>query len=534
PRAPAPASHDVMQDGRASGARIACAVAAVGLLAVAIVAARVSTPFFLAAGAALVVLLAYGAYVWPRALLLTVALSPMVDQYVIGLLLPPDQQFWSRILSELLLAAVGLVVAGRALVAGTFVSAVRHPVTPLLAVFVLIGAVGAIANDVPFHVAAVGMLVTVDAFALFFLARMTPFDARAAAIAASVFVAAVAAAALVAVVQTVAGPQVVGLPFRVGTLGESVRAGSVFVDPGVLGAAAGAAAAFPLFAVFRVRSGAPRWAAIGVALLLLIAVVLTFSRGSWVGTMVGIGVVAVILDRRALALTVVLAVVAFAGVAVMPRNVLLPADEVATDTGSTPVASAEPAASARPSPAASATAAPPAPEAPDIIGSTIAKTLRVLTGSDARAKFVVNAIPIVADHPIVGVGPGRYGGVVASIFETPVHAQYGTDRIMNRVGARTVDNFWLHLVVEFGIAGLVVYLAIVGLLAVVVARLARRSAGDRFVVLAGTLGMLGVLTIHDLTSMLFEGNVIAFALWLFLGVCSSLPVAPAETGAAPP
>ncbi|HEX2221388.1 MAG TPA: O-antigen ligase family protein [Candidatus Limnocylindria bacterium] len=497
--------------------------AAVATLLAGLALARVSTPAFLGFGAAFVLLLGYGAHRWPRAILLVIALTPLVDAYLVRPLLPVELHLWSRVLSEALLGVAVLVVGFTAWRNGTLVPALRHRITPILIVFLAVAAISTLVNAVPLHVAALGVTLTVDAVALFYLARAVPFSDRFAALCVGAFVAAMLGAGVVAILQIVLGPPVVGLPFRVGALGESVRVGSVFVDQGVLGGAAGVAAAFPLFAVFRLPNRPDRYVAMAVALVLLIAVVLTFSRGSWVGVAAGIGVVALLLDRRAFLLMLVLGLLAVGAVQFMPRNLLLPS---ATDPASGGPAAPGAAAGGQqaPTPAISRSPSATPPPEPDIAESTVGKVVRVFTGGDARARFVFNAVPIVADHPVVGVGPGRYGGAAADIFGTPIHARYETDEILDRVRARTVDNFWLHTLVEFGIVGFVAYVALFAVLAVSLFRAARHADGARFVFFAGTLASLAFLVVHSLTGMLLEGNAVSFALWLFLGIGSTLEV----------
>src|SRR5690606_21674908 len=99
------------------------------------------------------------------------------------------------------------------------------------------------------------------------------------------------------------------------------------------------------------------------------------------------------------------------------------------------------------------------PERPNVIDSTFGRVGTIGEGRDLRTLFVLNGLPILADHPLLGVGPGRYGGAAADLFETPIYAEYGTDALLTSPTQRTVDNFWLHLAVESGVLGTAAFLA---------------------------------------------------------------------------
>jgi hypothetical protein len=67
---------------------------------------------------------------------------------------------------------------------------------------------------------------------------------------------------------------------------------------------------------------------------------------------------------------------------------------------------------------------------------------------------------------------------------------------------------------------------IVGLLIRFV-RGARHASGLRFVILAGTGTMLIVVSLNNVTEMIFEGNMPVLVVWLVLGIASALaPVRP--------
>jgi len=156
------------------------------------------------------------------------------------------------------------------------------------------------------------------------------------------------------------------------------------------------------------------------------------------------------------------------------------------------------------------------------VGSTVGRVGTVSSGKDLRTSLVANAVPILVDHPLFGVGPGRYGGAAADLFGTPVYAAYGTDRLFTNPSQRTVDNFWLHLAVESGLLGLLAYLGMIGAALRPVMRWARTAAWGRRVALAGISGAVIALSINGFTTMLLEANSVAFLFWFLLGIGSQL------------
>jgi O-antigen ligase len=424
------------------------------------------------------------AWRWPRAALLVVVLTPLADRYLISPALPPELRAPTAYLSETLLAVVAVAIVIHAQRAGLLRQAVNHPVVWALAGFVAVATASAALNGVAPSVASRGILYTVDAAALFVLARMVPFDVRRATVAVGAFVGAASLAALLAMGQVILHPNFLGLESFAGRFGEGQRAASFLVSPNMLGAVLAMALPFPVMAAVRWRGGRQA-AAAGVALLLSTALLFTFSRGGWFALALAMLLVGLTVDRRALAAMVLLSVVTFSVAFVMPRH-LLYADR--------------------------------SEEGFDLMAGTFGR-LEALGEGDLRVQFVENAVPIVLDHLLIGAGPGRYGGAVARDFGSPLYARYTAGTVP--VG-RTVDNFWLHLLAEVGIAGALLFAAAIGVGAAVALSAARRADGMRRVMLAGAGAVAVVLAIDSVTEMLLEGNTTTFAMWCFLGIASSL------------
>jgi O-antigen ligase len=203
--------------------------------------------------------------------------------------------------------------------------------------------------------------------------------------------------------------------------------------------------------------------------------------------MLGVGL---ILDRRALLSLIAMAALAYGAALVLPRHVL----------------SAE-------------------PEPEFDVGRAIGGRFDSFgAGNDLRLLFIQNALPIIADHPVVGAGPGRYGGSVAARLGSPLYERYTAGRVPVD---RTVDNFWLHLLVESGVVGVTIFGSALLLALREMLVTGRRLVGWDRALLASACVIAVVVAIDSLVEMLLEGNTTSFAMYFFLGVGSAIAARPA-------
>jgi O-antigen ligase len=467
------------------------------VLAVAtILVARVSAVGSLVLVGGLLLTIAAATVRWPQPVTVLVVLAPILDRFVAGRVVPAGALAFVPYFSEALLLLVTGVLVVQSGRSGTLFPALRHPATVALGIFVTVAAISAVVNRVPAHIALAGLVYTLDAALLFYLVRIAGFERRHLRLAIIVLLGVVLLGAFIAVAQAVLSPSILGLTGVVGRSGEDVRIGSIVRDPNVFGTLIGLVLPFAVFATTRLPSEKDRRIAIGITFVLTLALLLTYSRGSWLGVGGGLVLVALLLERRALVTFAVIGVLALGTAYVLPRG-LLPA-----------------------SPAADGTVEEVEPFNP--LGSTVDRVGAIGEGRDLRWMFMMNAMPIVADHPLVGVGPGRYGGAVAWNFPTPIYAEYGTDDIIPVwYRQRTVDNFWLHILVETGVIGFAALMAAIALIVFPIVRVARRAgAGGLFVVAAGVVGAAATLSLSSVTTMLLEGNTVAFLFWFLLGLGS--------------
>jgi O-antigen ligase len=477
---PAPISNGILS---APSPRLMAAVCA-GLTALTFVAAQLSVVTFIAAAALLLGALAVATARWPKALLLVLVLSPpLIDLYAAERLLPEDVLSVARLFSEVLLLVVSVVIAFVAVRRGAFVAALRHPVTAGLAIFAGLGVVSAIVNQVPPAVAVAGLLFTLDAAVLFFLPRMEGYTNPEKFSTMKVVAIAVAVTAAVAIGQALLSPDLLGITPVIGRSGEGARVGSLVRDPNILGTLIGIGLPFTVYASVRAQ-GRKRWIGLVVVVVLLLALLLTYSRGSWLGVFIGFVLVSLVIDRRALIAFAGALLVAYVLAIVMPKGIL-----GGLTSGFDPFA------------------------------TTVNRFENIPEGRDLRTLFILNAIPIVEEHPLLGVGPGNYGGAAAYLFESPIHDEYGTTALLTR--QRTVDNFWLHLGVESGVLGTIAFLGTLGVALLAPVRALRRSRGWTFSVPAGVLSATLTVCAATVTTMLLEGNTVAFLFWFLLGLANA-------------
>jgi O-antigen ligase len=461
------------------------------LLAATIVAAYVSLAGFAVLTGLLLLTIGAASARWPRAMLVLVVLAPLLDRFLIARVMPEQVRGVTEFFSESLLLVNGEVLIVQGWRAGRIGVALRHPASIALAAFVAVAVVSALLNAVPPAIAAIGLVYTVDAVALFYLCRLVGYDHGQAVRSIGAVAAAVALLALVGIAQGLLDPNLFGLAVVTGRSGESVRIGSLVRDPNVLGTLIGLALPFALFGAMRLQRPRWRWALGVAALLVMVALLLTYSRGAWLGVVAGGGIVMLLLDRRVIAFTAATAIVALGIATFMPRSLIV--DRSASGANEPP---------------------------PQFNGfdTTIERFGAVGEGRDLRTLFVINALPILRDHPLVGVGPGRYGGGAAYTFKTPVYDEYDTWKLLT--AQRTVDNFWLHILVETGVLGALAFIGVIGAVAVGLFRAALRTTRSRYVIAAGILAGIATVSVSTGTTMLLEGNTVAFMFWFLLGIGS--------------
>jgi hypothetical protein len=71
----------------------------------------------------------------------------------------------------------------------------------------------------------------------------------------------------------------------------------------------------------------------------------------------------------------------------------------------------------------------------------------------SRANYFGEALNLVRQNPVFGVGPGMYGGPVSVFFGSDVYAKYS---LTVPIGT-SIDMFWPHFTAELGVLGTAIY-----------------------------------------------------------------------------
>lgn len=463
-------------------------------LGVTVAGAHVAVALFVAAGVAFLVLVGIAAQRWPLATLVGGALATLADPRLVGRVLPAEMTAGPIGLSEPVLAVAGSVILVQAVRTGRLWTAVRDPVVPLVGLFVGLAVVSAAVNATPPLVAALGIVMTIDAIAIYVVARSISVSERGAALAIGAVVAAALVVALFGIGQVVIHPELLGFAAFQGYFGEGGRITSFLGNPNPVAAVLSIAIPFALFGSLSLPSRRGRWIARAVLYLLLLALVLTFSRSAWLAVALGTIIGAIVVDWRGVLVLFVAVGLAWGSVIVMPRELAVgpPAAEALEREG------------------------PDVSRPPDLVDSTVDRIGNLRERGDTRGRFTQEGIPIILDHLLLGVGPGRYGGAAATIIPSPVYEEYDT----SLYGYRTIHNFWQHLLGESGALGTAVFLTLLAGLLIRFGRAARAALGRRRVLLAGAATLVLVTGFHSFTEMIYEGNLPALLIWLVFGIAS--------------
>ena len=472
-------------DGRVLLVSSPARMAAASLVAIAslLVASRISPIALAVVGAALFAAFLYLSFAAPRPMLLALALAPLLDRWVVRTILPESAQPYGFMVSEVLLVVTGAAIVARGWRSGALMVALRHPTTKVLIAAGVLAIGSALLNGVPYEVAGLGILFTVDAIAVFYLVRSIGVDERAPALGMATFASLAIVAAILALGQVILRPDLLGLAVFEGRFGEGARPGAFFTaQPNLLGAFLGMAVPVVAFAAARRDlTRRQRYGLLVALFVLVLALIYTFSRGTWLALAIAMLVTGLFVDRRALMLSIIAAVIALGAAFALPRGILLePGSKWSVDLGN----------------------------------ALFGRLGSISEGRDLRFKFIENAVPIIRDHPVVGAGPGTYGGAVAKSFGSPLYSKYTAGVVPTQ---RTVDNYWLHILVEFGVFGTALLATFLGAIVLQLLRAARRSTGTIRVVLAGTAAAAITIGLASVTEMLLEGNTTSFPLWYLLG-----------------
>jgi hypothetical protein len=76
------------------------------------------------------------------------------------------------------------------------------------------------------------------------------------------------------------------------------------------------------------------------------------------------------------------------------------------------------------------------------------------------------SMEIWGDHPVLGVGPGMYGGVISFAFNSPVYNRYNFSKRWLEFSSsiHSLDQFWGQILAEMGVFGVMIFLVLLYLM----------------------------------------------------------------------
>jgi O-antigen ligase len=162
----------------------------------------------------------------------------------------------------------------------------------------------------------------------------------------------------------------------------------------------------------------------------------------------------------------------------------------------------------------------------------IASRLQETAQGNLRFTLLRYALPLIRDHLWLGAGPGRFGGHIALITYSPLYAQYHFPPFAYATGGQ-VDMFWTHTVAESGVLGTAAYVAII-VACFVVGRRAYRQAVTprRQALLLGLLYVIPVAVFVSFVSSVLEAGPPATLFWALMGLLTVLANTPDGRGGA--
>ncbi|HHD83002.1 MAG TPA: O-antigen ligase domain-containing protein [Bacteroidetes bacterium] len=133
-----------------------------------------------------------------------------------------------------------------------------------------------------------------------------------------------------------------------------------------------------------------------------------------------------------------------------------------------------------------------------------------------RRDIIIKSIEIWKNHPLMGVGPGMYGGWITEGYNSPVFEKYNFEPrwIKNINRHRTLDNFWFQNLAETGLLGTACFIAILlSLWKFSLREMLLEHDPFRKAMLSGLNAMLIAMVVHLFTTSL---NATAFLITYFM------------------
>lgn len=164
--------------------------------------------------------------------------------------------------------------------------------------------------------------------------------------------------------------------------------------------------------------------------------------------------------------------------------------------------------------------------------SAVQDTVGILAGAWPHNAPLMQSLRVASDHWLLGVGPGRFGGTVAYLTNSPIYEQYGFQRTRS---ITSINLFWLHILGEVGILGLAAFLWLMVQATIAVWRAHRHGAHQQWWgISAGVFGMIFAMSVATFFGNALEVDSLSAPFWALVGIAVALPVANRPLVALPP
>jgi len=241
------------------------------------------------------------------------------------------------------------------------------------------------------------------------------------------------------------------------------RAFGFFGSPNILGSLAMVTVTASLFAFL----GRRKWYYVGYTALAVVALVLTFSRSAWVGAGIGIALALVIKNWR----LILLAPLGLFGLLI--------------------------------------------PNIRQRLMTAISPEYMVDASLDGRVWSFNNAVEIFKTSPVLGTGPGTYGGETAIYYNSPVYLQ-GMQN--GYIALPYTDNQWLQVLVQAGLIGV---LMVGGFFISLFVNNLRQFRRSRQYLNLGILAAIVAVVINGFFANIWEFSAISVLSGAYLGLGNS-------------
>ena len=164
------------------------------------------------------------------------------------------------------------------------------------------------------------------------------------------------------------------------------------------------------------------------------------------------------------------------------------------------------------------------PPAPGIAPVTYYSAVTALVqGQLPHNAPIATSLKVIGAHPILGVGPGRFGGTVAYITNSPVYKQYH----VNLPRALTsIDLYWLHIWGETGIIGLGLMLWLIVQTERTILHAFRKGSHGRWNgITAGVFAIVIAFCLATFFDNALEVDALSAPFWALVGIAIALPIA---------